>query len=112
MKILIRNTGCDDETLGLAYFKNSQEFNHFIEIIRTLNQNSDYPCMPTIRLYSFFEDEIVEVETLSKEDKENLCARDIIRWNNMEYTFANPELYFSIITNPERDILYKKEINK
>ena len=46
---------------------------------------------------------------MSDEDRNKLCARDIIQWNNIEYTFVNPELYLSIITNPERDILDKKE---
>lgn len=112
MRVLIRNIGCDDETLGLAYFKDADDFNYFIEIIKNLNQNSDYPCMPTVRLYLLFEDELINVEEMDKEDKERLCARDIIKWKDSRYTFANPDLYFSIITNPERDILDKKEINK
>ena len=33
MKILIRNIGCDDETLGLAYFEDADDLNFFIEII-------------------------------------------------------------------------------
>lgn len=68
--------------------------------------------MPTIKLYSLQEEEIIEVANMSEEDRNNPCARDIIKWNNIEYTFVNPELYFSIITDPERDILDKKEINK
>ena len=39
MKILIRNIGCDDETLGLAYFEDADDFNYFIEIIKNLNQS-------------------------------------------------------------------------
>lgn len=109
MRVLIRNIGCDDETLGLAYFEDADDFNHFIEIIKTLNQNSDYPCMPTIKLYSLFKNEIIEVGEMNKEDREKLCARDIIKWKDLKYTFANPDLYFSIIANPERDILYEKE---
>ena len=112
MKILIRNVGCDDETLGLAYFEDADDLDFFIEIIESLNQNSKYSCMPTIKLYSLQEEEIIEVANMSEEDRNNPCARDIIKWNNMEYTFVNPELYFSIITDPERDILDKKEINK
>ena len=109
MKILMRNVGCDDETLGLAKFEDADDFDDFIEIIKNLNQNSDYPCMPTVRLYLLFEDELINVEEMDKEDKERLCARDIIKWKDLKYTFANPDLYFSIITNPERDILYGKE---
>ena len=112
MKILIRNIGCDDETLGLAYFEDADDLDFFIEIIESLNQNSEYPCMPTIELYSLQEEEIIEVANMSEEDRNELCARDIIKWNDIEYTFVNPELYLSIITNPERDILDKKEINK
>lgn len=106
MRVLIRNIGCDDETLGLAYFEDADDLNDFIEIIKNLNQNSDYPCMPTVRLYSLFEGELVNIEEMDKEDKERLCARDIIKWKDSKYTFANPDLYFSIITDPERDILY------
>ena len=43
MKILIRNIGCDDETLGLAYFEDADDLDFFIEIIESLNQNSEYP---------------------------------------------------------------------
>lgn len=68
--------------------------------------------MPTIELYSLQEEEIIEVANMSEEDRNKLCAEDIIKWNNIEYTFVNPELYLSIITDPERDILDKKEINK
>lgn len=106
MTVLIRNIGCDDETLGLAEFEDADDLNDFIEIIKNLNQNSDYPCMPTVRLYSLFEGELVNIEKMDKEDKESLCARDIIKWKDSKYTFANPDLYFSIITDPERDILY------
>ena len=106
MKILIRNVGCDDETLGLAEFEDADDFNDFVEIIKNLNQNSNYACMPTIRLYSLFEDEIVNIEEIDKEDKEKLCAADTIKWKDSKYIFANPDLYFSIITDPERDILY------
>ena len=111
MKILIRNIGCDDETLGLAYFEDADDLDFFIEIIKSLNQNSEYACMPTIKLYSLQEEEIIEVTSMNEEDRNKLCARDIIKWNNTEYTFVNPELYLSIITNPERDILDKKEKN-
>ena len=34
MKILIRNIGCDDETLGLAYFEDADDLDFFIEIIK------------------------------------------------------------------------------
>ncbi|MGM9858064.1 MAG: hypothetical protein ACI311_02290 [Bacilli bacterium] len=112
MKILIRNVGCDDETLGLAEFEDADDFNDFIEIIKNLNQNSDYPCMPTISLYSLFKNEIIDVNEMDEESRNNLCAKDIIKWKHMNYTFATPDLYFSIITNPERDILYQKEKEK
>lgn len=112
MIILIRNIGCDDETLGLAYFEDADDFNDFVEIIKNLNQNSDYPCIPTVGLYLLFKDELANTEEMDKEDKERLCARNIVKWKDSKYTFANPDLYFSIITDPERDILYGKEEEK
>lgn len=109
MIVLIRNIGCDDETLGLAYFSNAGDFNHFVKIIKDLNQNSNYPCMPIIKLYSLFENEIIEIKEINKKNKEELYDSDIIKWKNLKYTFVNPDLYFSIISDPERDILYKKD---
>ena len=44
-------------------------FDFFIEIIKSLNQNSEYPCMPTIKLYSLQEEEIIEVANMSEEDR-------------------------------------------
>jgi hypothetical protein len=43
----ITNSGCDDDTFGLAIIKD-EHFPAFAEIIRNLNKNSTYSCMPTI----------------------------------------------------------------
>lgn len=106
MKVLIKNVGCDAETLGLAEFENDDDLNNFVEIIKNLNQNSNYSYMPTVSLYLLFEDELVNIEEMDKEDKERLCAKNIIKYKDSQYTFANSDLYFSIFTDPKRDILY------
>ena len=46
----IDNVGCDDETRGLAIIP-EEFFNTFKEIIENLNQNSQYGCMPTIKVF-------------------------------------------------------------
>lgn len=106
MRVLIRNIGCDAETLGLAEFENDDGLNNFVEIIKNLNQNSNYSYMPIIGLYLLFEDELVNIEEMDKEDKERLSTKDIIKWKDSKYIIANSDLYFSIITDPERNILH------
>lgn len=51
----IENIGCDDETHGLAKIKD-EDFPAFAEIIKNLNKNSTYDCMPTIRVLKIKED--------------------------------------------------------
>lgn len=55
----IINTGCDDETIGLAEF-NEKELKTFLTTIKNLNRNSTYGCMPTIHVYEISWDHIVE----------------------------------------------------
>lgn len=56
----IVNTGCDDETIGVARISD-EDFPKFKDIIENLNKNSTYCCMPTIRVYKIDESEITEV---------------------------------------------------
>lgn len=46
----IENVGCDDVTCGLAVIP-EDAFLLFKSIIKNLNKNSQYPCMPTINAY-------------------------------------------------------------
>ena len=62
----IVNTGCDDETCGLAIIP-KEFFNIFKEIIENLNENSNYSCMPTIGIYKIDENMIREARDDDKD---------------------------------------------
>ena len=55
----IRNIGCDDETCGLARMTDA-ELERFASIVKDLNKNSTYGCMPIIEIYRISEDMIRE----------------------------------------------------
>ena len=46
----IENNGCDDTTHGLARMTD-EEFTVFKRVVKNLNKNSTYRCMPTIAVY-------------------------------------------------------------
>ena len=46
----IENNGCDDTTHGLARMTD-EEFTVFKRVVKNLNKNSTYGCMPTIAVY-------------------------------------------------------------
>ena len=55
----IRNIGCDDETCGLARMADT-ELERFASIVKDLNKNSTYGCMPIIEVYRISEDMVRE----------------------------------------------------
>lgn len=57
----IINVGCDDETCGLAIIP-KEFFNIFKEIIENLNENSQYGCMPTIKVFKIDKNVLREAE--------------------------------------------------
>lgn len=56
---LIRNCGCDDTTLGLAYMTDEQ-LSFFKNVVENLNKNSTYGCMPTVEVYRIDKDMLSE----------------------------------------------------
>lgn len=63
----IENCGCDDTTCGLAIIPDEM-FETFKNIIKDLNKNSTYCCMPTINVYKITKDDLREAT-----DKDGSC---------------------------------------
>ena len=81
----IINSGCDDETVGLAKIKD-EHFPAFAEIIRNLNKNSTYSCMPTITVCEIkpeFLCEATDADSKSSRmylDGKQYVIKDYISW--------------------------------
>lgn len=88
---LIQNFGCDASTTGLANLSDT-ELDTFKKVIRDLNKNSYYGCMPTIEIYKIDESCIVECEynkDLSVWDEGHVDRDELLYLNDKTYTFAD-----------------------
>lgn len=88
----IENQGCDATTYGIAELT-KEEFDVMIPIIRNLNSNSYYGCMPTISLYEALWSDFVEVskEHLNKDDFDDgyVDRADRFYFGDKVYTWKN-----------------------
>ena len=78
----IMNIGCDDVTQGLAIIP-KEFFNTFKEIIENLNENSQYSCMPTIKVYRISKDILREA---TDDDK----PYNILHLSEKKYVLKKP----------------------
>ena len=88
---LIVNQGCDAETYGLAWIRDS-EFARFKDIIDNLNKNSHYGCMPTITVYKADMSEFKEVNYDPDKDcfdEGYVCKDYLLYLDGRTYTFIN-----------------------
>ena len=61
--VLIENMGCDDSTFGVAKFSD-EGLLEFVKVVRELNRNSTYRCMPKICLYEVKADDLICVGSI------------------------------------------------
>lgn len=85
---LIRNVGCDDETVGLVYMTDEQLY-FFKNVIENLNRNSECACMPTVHVYRI--DKNVLREATDKD-----CIEPTAYLDGVEYVFED---YYEMIFN-------------
>ena len=78
---LIRNVGCDDETIGLARMT-AEQLASFKYIIDNLNKNSTYQCMPKIAVYKINEDMLIK-------PNEGHMKEDIMYLDDQEYVLKD-----------------------
>lgn len=83
----IENEGCDATTYGLARISD-EDFPKFQSIIKNLNKNSWYGCMPKIKVYRVEESDMREMS-----DDEDTDAFDdyIFHLDGKRYTFARDD---------------------
>ena len=77
----LRNVGCDDTTIGLAYMTDEQ-LNFFKNVIENLNKNSRYQCMPVMEVYKINEDLIREATDEDDSD-------DVLMLDDCKYVFKD-----------------------
>lgn len=82
---MILNIGCDDTTKGLAEISD-EDFPKFEAIIRDLNKNSLYGCMPVISVYKVNKDAIKEI---SLDPKVDVDRSDVMHLKGKTYTFTD-----------------------
>lgn len=63
----IENCGCDATTRGLVELTDD-ELNLVVEMVKNLNKNSYYGCMPTIELYEMKWEDLKEVQDPISDD--------------------------------------------
>ena len=95
----IRNIGCDDKTCGLARMADS-EVEHFSDIVKDLNKNSTYGCMPIIEVYRISEDMIREAN--DKDSKDNIMYLGANRYVLIEQLYIYHKNVFGLNPKFER----------
>lgn len=84
---LIQNMGCDATTTGIAEMSDD-ELKRFLKLIKELNANSWYGCMPKISVYETDWTKFRKVSDMPEEEKEWLDSSDRLRFDGEEYTYA------------------------
>lgn len=89
----IANDGCDDSTHGLAIMS-EEVFAEFKRVIKDLNKNSTYGCMPTIKVYRISPEGV-------KEGDPELADDNLLYIGDIPYVSADGYMY-SLIEKGER----------
>lgn len=87
--IYIENEGCDDTTCGIAEM-DERELDAFTQVIKDLNRNSTYQCMPVIHIWEISWDRLVDCTDY---DITDLCDSNRLYFGNRIFKFKE-ELWY------------------